>query len=306
MGEKGIDVSEWQAGMDTERVSLDNGLSFAMVRTNYGSNHDDAQFHRHCDGFERAGVIVTPYVYPIATDTYGSVDDAVRVIGGRYDRLIIDWEIGSGGGDHLRAAHERAWEHGFSTPLVYDPKWYWEQQGSPNVDWMGQSGRVKGHWKSWYPDDIAGPFDWVLQKLPGYVWDDSRGGIPTLIVQFSSSVILSGWGGKLDANYFRGTHAELEALLTGGETMLKDDIAKVTHAPPESGAKDGAYEDKADSVLGAALGHAWSAHVLAQSIAADVAQLKASGVPVDLKLSDADKDDIAARLADRLAQRLKD
>jgi hypothetical protein len=220
MGERGIDVSEWQAGMDTERVSRDNGLTFAMVRTNYGSNHDDLQFHKLCDGFEKAGVIVTPYSYPLETDTRGSIDDAVRIIGGRYDRLDVDWEVGSGGGDHLRAAHERVWEHGLKTPLVYDPAWYYQQVGSPNVDWMGQSGRIAGRWKSWYPDNVPGSFDAVLAKLPASVWNDNRGGIPTQIVQFSSSVRFVGWDKNTDANYFRGTHEQLVALLTGEEDMI--------------------------------------------------------------------------------------
>lgn len=227
MPERGIDISEWQAGMDVERVVRENGLSFVMVRTNYGSNHDDLQFHRHCDGAERGGAIVTPYVYPLATDTRGSVDDAVRIIGGRYDRCIVDWEEGSGGGDHLRAAHERVWEHGLSTPVVYDPTWYWERQGRPNLDWMGQSGRIGGRWKSWYPDYEPGSFDAILRKLASYVWSDSRGGIATRIVQFTSSGRLSGWGGNLDLNYFPGSREELAALLTGEDDMTPDQARKL-------------------------------------------------------------------------------
>ncbi len=215
MGERGIDISEWQAGMDVERVVRENNLSFVMVRTNYGPDHDDALFHKHCDGAERGGAIVTPYVYPLATDTRGSVDDAARIIGGRYSRLIVDWEIGSGGSDHLRAAHERTWEHNLRTPVTYDPAWYHQQVGSPNVDWMGQSGRIGGRWKSWYPDNIPGSFDAILKKLPSSVWSDSRGGIATRIVQFTSSGRLSGWGANLDLNYFPGTRDELAALLGG-------------------------------------------------------------------------------------------
>jgi hypothetical protein len=218
MPERGIDISEWQEGMDVERVVRENGLSFVMVRTNYGSNHDDAQFHKHCDGAERGGAIVTPYVYPLASDTYGSIDDCVRIIGGRYDRCIVDWEEGSGGGDQLRAAHERVWEHGLSTPLVYDPTWYWERQGRPNMDWMGQSGGIGGRWKSWYPDYDPGSFDAILRKLAGSVWSDSRGGIATRIVQFTSSGRLSGWGKNLDLNYFPGSLDELHDLL-GGDDM---------------------------------------------------------------------------------------
>jgi hypothetical protein len=218
MGEKGIDISEWQAGMDVERVCRENAFTYVMVRTNYGPSHDDLQFHRHCDGAERAGAIVTPYVYPLATDTRGSIDDAIRIIGGRYDRAIVDWENGSGGGDHLRAAHERVWEHGLKTPVVYDPAWYYRQVGSPNVDWMGQSGRIGGRWKSSYPDNIPGTFEEILKKVPDAWWNDTRGGITTQILQFSSVVRAKGWEGKnLDGNYFRGTHDQLVALLTSGE-----------------------------------------------------------------------------------------
>lgn len=223
MGEKLIDISEWQAGMDVERVVRENNIAGVMVRSNYGSQHDDLQFHKHCDGAERGGAIVLPYVYPLATDTRGSIDDCMRIIGERYDRCAIDWEAGSGNGTHLRIAHERAWELGLRTPLVYDPKWYWEQQGSPNVDWMGQSGKIEGHWKSWYPDNIADTFENILRKLPDYVWNDNRGGIPTLIVQFTSSAILKGWGGKVDGNWFRGTKDALRALLLGEEDMAITD-----------------------------------------------------------------------------------
>jgi len=234
MGERGIDISEWQAGMDVERVVRENNISFVMVRTNYGSNHDDALFHAHCDGAERGGAIVTPYSYPLATDTRGSIDDAVRIIGGRYNRCIVDWEVGSGGGDQLRIAHERLWEHGLSTPITYDPAWYWQQAGSPNVDWMGQSGRIGGRWKSWYPDNTPGSFDAILAKIPGYVWNDSRGGIATRIVQFTSSGRLSGWNANLDLNYFPGSRAELTALLGAKEDDVpltveeKKEIAQLT------------------------------------------------------------------------------
>lgn len=250
MPERGMDISEWQEGMDVERVVRENNLSFVMVRTNYGSNHDDLQFHKHCDGAERGGAIVTPYVYPLASDTYGSVDDSVRIIGGRYDRCIVDWEEGSGGGDQLRAAHERVWEHGLSTPLTYDPTWYWERQGRPNQDWMGQSGRIGGRWKSWYPDYVAGSFDEVLKKIPNSVYGDSRGGIATRIVQFTSSGRLSGWGGNLDLNYFPGSREELAALLGGDDVALtNDDINRFWMFPLRNEKNADGNEETAAGVL---------------------------------------------------------
>lgn len=223
MGVRGIDISEWQSAMDVERVARDNRIEFGFVRTNYGANHDDAYFHRHADALERAGAMVLPYVYPLASDTRGSIDDAVRIIGGRYKSCIVDWENDSGDGSHLRLAHELLWQRGFSTPVVYDPKWYWERMGSPDVSWM--QGRVQGHWKSWYADTNPKAYDAALAQVPDYVWQDNRGGIPTLIVQFTGTGRLSGHGGNLDLNYFPGTRAELAALLGGQEG---EDMANVS------------------------------------------------------------------------------
>lgn len=222
MGVKGIDISEHQSTMDVERVARDNNIEFGFVRTNYGANHDDLWFHSHADALERAGAIVVPYVYILASDVRGSIDDAVRIIDGRYDVCIVDWEHGSGGGAELRQAHELLWERGFSTPVVYDPKWYWESVGSPDVSWMKD--KVKGHWKSWYADDNPKSYNAALAQVPPYVWQDNRGGIPTVIVQFTGTGRLASYGANVDLNYFPGSRQELEALLgtSEGDSMSWD------------------------------------------------------------------------------------
>lgn len=217
MGVRGVDLSEHQSALDVESVLRANDVGFALIRTNYGANHDDQWFQSHADAAERAGALVVPYVYILASDILGSIDDAVRVAGGRYESIVVDWEAGSGGGAELRRAHELLWERGLNTPVVYDPKWYWESVGSPDLSWM--QGRVRGHWKSWYPDNTPRSFDDALGRVPTTVWNDNRGGIPTVIVQFTSTGRLNGYGGNLDLNYFPGSRAELATLLGGDDEM---------------------------------------------------------------------------------------
>lgn len=251
MGVRGIDISEHQSGADVERVVRENDIGFAFVRTNYGSNHDDLYFHQHCDAAERGGAIVLPYVYILAPDVRGSIGDCVRIIAGRYRSALVDWETGSGGGAELRRAHEFLWEEGFDTPLAYDPKWYWESVGSPDLSWM--RGKVKGHWKSWYPDDTPRGFDAGLEKVPGYVWDDNRGGVPTRIVQFTGTGRLSGYGGNLDLNYFPGSREELAVLLGSsqprarakGEAMLIVNVDTGEYALLSGGVLTGVTPDNA-------------------------------------------------------------
>lgn len=125
--------------------------------------------------------------------------------------------------------------------------------------------------------------------------------------QYTSDGTFDGIDGRVDKNItLRGRTSASLTIGGEGDMALANDIAKVTHAPPESGAKDGEYEDKADAVLGAALGHAWSGRLAAERIEDKVDELAASGVPVDVKLSDADVDRVANRLADVLDARARD
>lgn len=247
MGVRGIDISEHQRLMDVERVVRANDVGFVFVRTNYGAHHDDLYFHQHADAAERAGAIVVPYVYILASDIRGSIADFARIVGTRYRNAIVDWEHGSGGGAELREAHELLWELGYDTPVVYDPKWYWESVGSPDVSWM--RGRVKGHWKSWYPDNQPRTFADALARVPTYVWDDNRGGIPTVIVQFTGTGRLDGYGDNLDLNYFPGSRAELAALLGGDDVALENET--VTVVRPDTGET---WPERADVVLGYLMG----------------------------------------------------
>jgi hypothetical protein len=249
LGIRGIDISEHQRLMDVERVVRENNIDFVFVRTNYGANHDDLWFTSHCDAAERAGAIVVPYVYILASDIRGSIDDCERIIGGRYKVVIVDWEDGSGGGNELRQAHELLWERGFSTPFVYDPKWYWESVKSPDLSWM--QGQVKGHWKSWYYDRLARTFEDALSKVADYVWDDARGGIPTLIVQFTGTGRLNGYDGNVDLNWFPGTREELTALIGGNDDMLKNEDVLVIR--PDTGES---WPENAAVVLGFLMGTA--------------------------------------------------
>lgn len=300
MGVRGIDISEHQASLDVEKVARDNGVGFAFVRTNYGAHHDDRWFHSHCDAAERAGALIVPYVYVLASDIRGSIDDAQRIAGGRYESMIVDWEHGSGGGAELRRAHELLWERGFTTPVVYDPKWYWESVGSPDVSWL--RGRVRGHWKSWYADNQARSFDDALARVPAYVWDDNRGGIPTVIVQFTGTGRLNGYGGNLDLNYFPGSRAELAELLGSEDVNLNEQRVPVSGAPEDD------YTEMADIALGAAVGNARSANVKLDEL------LNRPGVELTEAQLDALADRVAGRLggtfagqvADLLAARLRD
>lgn len=209
MGVRVIDISNHQSGMDVEAVVRKNDVAAVFILTNDGT-FTNSFFHAQADAAERGGAVVVPYVY-LRPNWAQTIDIHMNVVGSRYKQSLVDVEDGSGGWNECWNAHQRLWTAGRETPLLYWPRYHWQTQGSPDLTPL--KSKVKGHWKSWYPDTVARGFDSGLALVPGYVWDDNRGGIPTRIVQFTGTGRLNGYSGNLDLNFFPGSRDELTALL---------------------------------------------------------------------------------------------
>ncbi|MFD9734378.1 GH25 family lysozyme [Umezawaea sp. NPDC059074] len=216
-GVKIMDISNHQSTMDVERVVRENGIGAVFILTNDGT-FVNAFFHAQADAAERAGAIVVPYFY-LRPNWAQTVDVHIGVVGDRYDSSIVDVEEGSGGWAETWAAHNRLWDAGRYTPLVYFPNFYWQKVGSPDLTPLKV--KVRGHWKSWYADRDWREFQDALDRVPGYVWDDNRGGILVEIVQFTGTGRVSGYGAHVDLNFYRGSIEELAALLGKEEDDMK-------------------------------------------------------------------------------------
>lgn len=210
MGIRGLDISNHQgrAGLDVEQVVRDNDLGFVFVLTNDGTVVNP-YYQQQVDAARRAGALVLPYVY-LRPNWAQTVDIHIEVAGPG-TASIVDVEDGSGGWAEVWGAHTRLWDRGRATPLLYWPRFHWQSVGSPDLSPLAP--HVRAHWKSWYADRAARAFDNALGLVPGYVWDDARGGIPVRVVQFTGTGRLAGFAGDLDLNYFPGSRAELAGLL---------------------------------------------------------------------------------------------
>lgn len=298
MGVRGVDISNHQAGMDVERVVRENNIGFVFVLSNDGT-FKNPYYQDQMAAARRGGAIAVPYVY-LRTNV-DQTFETFRQQEPTPGPAIVDVEDGSGGRAECDRMHGLLHDNGYSTPLLYWPDWYRKKVGSPSLAGLPPL------WTSWYPDYVNRGFDQGLAMVPAWLWD-GYGGLPAQVVQFTSSGRLSGYGGNLDLNYFPGSREELAALL-GGDDMLSNETVPVTHAPEESGAPVGPdgvrkYDDRASDVLGAAAGHAWSAHVIAERIESEIAELKASGVPVDVRMSDEDRTAIVNEVRSGIAKDL--
>lgn len=219
MGIRGIDISNYQAGMDLETVIRKNDIDFVIIQANDGT-FKNVNFQRQLDAARRAGALVAAYMYQrpnwqATVDTFKSqVPNDVPA--------IVDVEDGSGSVSESINIHRDLWNNGYKTPVIYFPKWYWDKVGQPSL--VG----LPPLWKSWYANNSPDSYDSHLSKVPSSVWN-GHGGLPVSILQFSGTGRLEGYNGNLDLNYFPGTREELANLLgqeVEEEMATAEEIAK--------------------------------------------------------------------------------
>lgn len=203
MGIRGIDISNYQASMDVERVVRENDIAFVIVQSNDGTFRN-VSFQNQINAARRGGAMVAAYLYqrPNWQDTVNTFKSIVS----NDIPVIVDVEDGSGGVDITWNIHRSLWASGYKTPSLYLPGWYWDKIGRPSL--VG----LPGIWKSWYPNNIPDTYNNHLAKVPNSVWT-GHGGLPVNILQFSGTGRLSGYGANVDLNYYPGTREEFANLL---------------------------------------------------------------------------------------------
>jgi lysozyme len=102
----------------------------------------------------------------------------------------------------------------------YTPQWYWGSQSLFFVDVL---------WASHYVSGTGTPAQ-LYAKVDG-AWWDSYGGLDPELLQFTSSATIPGVSGPVDCSAFRGTPAELAALILPHPppTILEDTMRTATY-----------------------------------------------------------------------------
>src|SRR5688572_4616158 len=134
-------------------------------------------FHTHLANARRAGCVVAAYHY-VRTDPaeyqVGNIESMVP----KDIPVILDIEDGAGSDpNHWRQVMNELRERGYSVPLVYLPRWYWNKVGNPDLSGFPPL------WASWYPDYVARPREEGIAKVPASAWNPLDG-VPVLIMQF--------------------------------------------------------------------------------------------------------------------------
>lgn len=209
----GIDVSHHQnLNPNLVRARDEDGIQFIFIKSTEGASFVDEDFGANLGRARAAGLLVAAYHY-VRSDAsaQAQVANVQRVV--PLDCPVIpDVEAGSGTVSLVRDVVDRLRAAGYSVPLLYLPRWYWQQLGSPPLAGLPPL------WSSRYPDTVPGPIDRELAAVPDSYWN-GYGGLNVAVLQFTSSASVAGYQ-PLDGNAYRGDRASLAALLQGDEMPL--------------------------------------------------------------------------------------
>lgn len=211
----GLDLSHHQDhALDLARCRRE-GIDFVVLKATEGSTFIDPEFTANLDEARAAGLLVAAYHYVRANATAAAqVANVARVVP-RDVPVIPDIETGSGGVALLRELVDRLRAAGYRVPLVYLPRWYWQQLGSPSLAGLPPL------WSSRYPDNVVGSIADEFADVPAHYWN-GYGGLEVEVLQFTSSARIAGHQ-PIDANAYRGTRSQLAALLGGEENDMTPD-----------------------------------------------------------------------------------
>lgn len=192
MSLNGIDISNWQSGIDLAAVPCD----FAICKATQGTTYTSPDCCRQVELAKSVGKLFGVYHYVSGGNAQAEADffiDSVLNWVGK-GALCVDWEQGDNAawGDlsYLDAVCRRIIERTGVVPLVYASQAVFPWDTTKALD--------AGNWVAQYADNDATGY----QDEP---WNE--GAYSCAIRQYSSNGRLAGYGGALDLNKFYGDSA---------------------------------------------------------------------------------------------------
>lgn len=295
MTEYGIDVSYHNGGINWPAVRAD-GITFATIKATSGEasggTDSPAYFRAQAPAMARAIPLCGGYHWlkpvsqtpaPVQVRTF--IDVLQQGLGG-YEGRLIQLDVEEGQPSDVRAwiaEWNRVTNH--YPVALYLPRWLESGWAGSTMGGYGAA----AWWSSMYVTGGLRPYRTVAAEVPASFWN-TYDGAQTTLLQFTSTARINGVGGNCDVNAYRGTLAQLTALLTREDDMpTAQEIAAAVWtyqlARPDA-FDDGSGHHAGEALVGAVNGSIRSAKTLARLdavattlgvIAADVDQAEELG-----------------------------
>jgi hypothetical protein len=291
----GPDISSYQAGLDLSRL---DAAAFVIAKTTEGTYYTDADF----EGWRRqAASLGKPFIWyhflsgenahAQAAHTAGAVPDHGDLPG------MLDAEPAGSFSPTLAqmiAYVDAAHNAGLNLRLIYLPRWYWQQIGSPSLTPLADRGLALV--SSAYPGGTGTPA--ALYPGDGAAGWQTYGGMTPVLYQYTNKA--DDGGMPLDYNAFRGDLPALNTILEGSATPVALTIPETIaqHWPEIAGQfpPGAAYTDD-NAIIWSDAG-ARAAALYAQQARDEIRTLAAKlGTPPPSPPATVDVDALAAKLA---------
>lgn len=200
----GVDVSHHQPVLNFFALR-EEGVEFAFIKSSEGDRFTDNEFNESLHRARVAGLLTAAYHYVRSDATAAAQVALIERLVPLNVPVLLDVEANSGTLPRVRDLIYLLREAGYRVPLLYLPRWYWQQLGSPSLAGLPPL------WSSRYPDTTVDDLNDEWARVPAHYWN-GYGGLDVAVLQFTSSARIAGYA-PLDANAFRGTRDELAKLL---------------------------------------------------------------------------------------------
>jgi hypothetical protein len=203
----GPDISSYQSGLDLSRLA---SASFVIAKTTEGTYYTDANYQAWRRQAAGLGKPFVWYHFLSGEDSRAQAQHTLSNVGDSALPGMLDAEPAGSFSPSLAqmvAYVDAAHAAGLNLRLVYLPRWYWQQIGSPGLSALANRGVQLV--SSSYPGGSGGaPGIYPGDGAAGW---QSYGGMTPLLYQFTAQA--SDGGQLLDYNAFRGSIDQLLAYL---------------------------------------------------------------------------------------------
>jgi len=204
----GDDLSSYQDGINVEAIDD----PFVICKCTQGTYYTDADYPVWREQAAASHKIFIPYHFISPEDPDAQAKHIADKIGDKSLPLMIDFEKNGTYNPTLAqliALADACFRAGLRVVLVYMPRWYHEQIGSPSLAQLDSRGI------SLVSSNYPGGYNYPGDDAAGW---KSYGGMTPLIYQFTDSAPVQGRG--VDRNAYRGSAPQLAATLnTSGAVM---------------------------------------------------------------------------------------
>jgi GH25 family lysozyme M1 (1,4-beta-N-acetylmuramidase) len=207
----GIDLSHHKPGANIRQV-VDGGYNFVILKATEGDSFIDSAFTGYLQQCRDLGVPVAAYHYYRISDSMMSQVSLVEKVVPKDVPIILDIERGSGSAvGNWRGMIQELVRRGYNSPLVYIPRWYWMEIGSPSLEGFPPL------WASRYVDGIGTGHD-LFARVKSSMWSGYGNNFVGMI-QFTSSGEVPGCPPRIDVNCFTGNINDLNDLFGKDDDM---------------------------------------------------------------------------------------